>query len=193
MTTKLQIIDAKRQPLMAALQLKTLRATLTNKQTEIQRLERQIHLDELDTGLDTIARLRTLVSIIPKRIDQAEQELIEANESLKATSLAFVNEYLRPRLNNQLQSARATVSQQLKSILVDAAKMDSRIESSALVSEVKSMIAELDKIAASNEVEYADKLLALCEKSEEFEQMETRLNGGAIWNRLLSPAIEPEG
>ena len=192
MTTKTQLLEAKNGPLEPIHQLNSLRKIKRDSELELGRLEDSLVLPD-DGRIKLVVELRAILSLIPKRIENAQRLLSEANRSLEQASKSFADEYLRPRLVAQVKSARETARREFQAILSDAAGLESRIGKSNLVVEVESMISELDQLTGATPIEYADNLLKLSEKSEEFETLERRLNDGSIWNRLLSPSIAARG
>lgn len=194
MTPQNILIEARTKAATAALQTLTLQR-LNAQYAELEiKITKTIILDVDDTRLDTIVRYRTLREIVTARISQAEQDFVLANEQLEAECRRFATDYLSPRLTNQLNNAREVVASELKNLLLKDPDIASRTESSVMVGEVKSLMKAVEDALTSRDSNYplslANELLNISGKSDELEEVGHRFSDGAIWNKLLSPALK---
>lgn len=187
MISRKELLAAKTLPLTRATLLKNIFDLKEEYEGKIAELQSQAPLLAGNGYLLKIAEYRELLAIIPGRIEEAKRQLADAKDALTEASRRFLAEFLKPRLENQLAAAREQVREELVSILVKADQLDSRVERSALVVEVKQLVESLDAIKEPCPVSYAERLLQIHDSSVRLESMAGRLRDASVWNQLVKP------
>jgi hypothetical protein len=160
------IIEARTKIEIREREIATLEALQTKTEQELARLECEADITSAK-DLAEVSRLRTLGSLLPRRLEHRESMLVQEKNDLVTVCRELKNAFLVPRCLNQLARAREIMRGRLTDMFTNKADMDSAIGSSALVVEVTNVKETASFIGQYNtpgEV-FAENLLNCFEKS----------------------------